>query len=114
MIATQGWLNFPFDSVQIMRKGKVVFATGYAIVDYEFKAPDPSVGVGAECEWKIEDASYVLYDENGEAVRIEFDEDVLQPLTDQIIKFLIAAQGDSICKSCHEDAFCCHLDACYC
>ena len=104
MITTHGWISFPFDSVPIVHEGNVVFATGYATVDYEVDAPDPSVGAGAECDWKIDEVSYDLSDEDGEAVRIKFDEDVLQSLDDQIIKFLIAAQGDSICESCHEDA----------
>lgn len=104
MITTHGWISFPFDSVPIVYEGDVVFATGYATVDYEVDAPDPSVGAGAECDWKIDEVSYDLSDEDGEAVRIKFDEDVLQSLDDQIIKFLIAAQGDSICESCHEDA----------
>jgi hypothetical protein len=104
MITTQGWLSFPFDSVPIVHQGKVVFATGYANIDYEVDAPDPSVGAGAECDWKIDDVSFDLSDEEGEVVPIEFNETLIQTLSDQIIKFLIAAQGDVISEQCHEDA----------
>lgn len=104
MITSHGWLSFPFDSVPIVHQGKVVFATGYATVDYEVEAPDPSVGVGAECDWKIDDVTYHLSDEEGEDIPFAFDDAVVTNLDDQVMKFLRAAQGDSISEQCHEDA----------
>ena len=104
MITTHGWLSFPFDSVPIVHEGKVVFASGHATVDYEVDAPDPSVGAGAECDWKIDDVTYHLSDEDGDDIPVAFDDDVLFALDDQVIKFLIAAQSDSISEDCHEDA----------
>lgn len=104
MITSHGWFSFPFDMIPVVLQGDTVFASGYAEIEYTVDAPDPSVGVGAECEWKIDEVSYSISDIDGELLPCSTDNATIANLDDQVMKFLRAAQGDSISEQCHEDA----------